>query len=98
MRQIALTSYAQSDICMALDASRGLISAFHLIRIWIEKTCARARLFSGGTSMLRSMVLRRIAALFPVMVILAVAILFSAQASAQVSGAALSGSITDPSG
>src|SRR6202790_3276890 len=48
--------------------------------------------------MLRSIVLRRVAALFPVMVILAIAILFSAQASAQVSGAALSGSITDPSG
>ena len=48
--------------------------------------------------MLLSIVLRRLAALFPVMVILAIAILFPSQASAQVSGAALSGTITDPSG
>ena len=48
--------------------------------------------------MLRSIVLRRLAALFPVMVILAIAILFPTHASAQVSGAALSGTISDPSG
>src|ERR1700676_1291831 len=48
--------------------------------------------------MLRSIVLRRVAALFPVMVILTTPILFPIQASAQVSGAPLSGTIPDPSG
>src|SRR5579872_739913 len=48
--------------------------------------------------MLRSIVLRRVAALFPVMVILAIAILYPIHASAQVSGATLSGTTTDPSG
>ena len=48
--------------------------------------------------MLRSIILRRIAALFSVMVILAIAFLVPRQASAQVAGATLSGTITDPSG
>src|SRR6266853_4322037 len=48
--------------------------------------------------MLRSIVLRRVTAPFSVMVILAMAILSANQAYAQVSGATLSGTITDPSG
>jgi hypothetical protein len=48
--------------------------------------------------MLRSIVLRRFFALVPVMAVLAIAILSPSQASAQVSGASLSGTITDPSG
>jgi hypothetical protein len=48
--------------------------------------------------MLRPIVFRRIALVFPVVVILAIAFLFPRHASAQVSGAALSGTITDPSG
>jgi hypothetical protein len=46
----------------------------------------------------RSTALRRIAAPFSVMVILAIGILSASNASAQVSGATLSGTITDPSG
>src|SRR5712664_2287809 len=45
-----------------------------------------------------SIVLRRVIAPFSVMVILALAILSANQAYAQVSGATLSGTITDPSG
>ena len=48
--------------------------------------------------MLRSIVLRGVAAHFSAMVILAIAILFPSHASAQVTGATLSGTITDPSG
>jgi hypothetical protein len=48
--------------------------------------------------MLRSIAFRRVGIIFPVMAILALAILSPCQASAQVSGAALSGTITDPSG
>src|SRR6202790_674545 len=48
--------------------------------------------------MLRSIVLRRVAPSFPVIVILAIAILLPSHASAQVAGATLSGTITDPSG
>jgi hypothetical protein len=49
--------------------------------------------------MLRPVVVRRVAALFPVVVILAIALFLSpSHASAQVSGATLSGTITDPSG
>src|SRR6266481_5454200 len=46
----------------------------------------------------RSIVLRRVIAPFSVVVILTIAILSAGQASAQVSGATLSGTITDPSG
>ncbi len=45
-----------------------------------------------------SIVLRRVAATLSVMAILAIANLFTGQASAQVSGATLSGTVTDPSG
>ena len=45
-----------------------------------------------------SIVLRRVSALFSVIAILAIAQLFTAQARAQVSGATLSGTISDPSG
>src|ERR1700681_915726 len=45
-----------------------------------------------------SIVLRKISALVSVIAILAIVHLFTAQASAQVSGATLSGTITDPSG
>src|ERR1700681_5013497 len=45
-----------------------------------------------------SIVLRKLSALFSVIAILAIAQLFTAQASAQVSGATLSGTISDPSG
>jgi hypothetical protein len=48
--------------------------------------------------MLRSVVVRKFAAFFPLVVILAIAFSFPNHASAQVSGAALSGTITDPSG
>src|ERR1700704_2745953 len=48
--------------------------------------------------MLRSIILRRVAAPFSVMVILAMAFLVPRQASAQVAGATLSGTIIDPSG
>ena len=47
--------------------------------------------------MLSGVVFCRVAP-FSVMVILAIAFLFPSQASAQVAGAALSGTITDPSG
>jgi hypothetical protein len=42
--------------------------------------------------------LQRVTATFPVLVILAIAILSTSQASAQVTGATLSGTVTDPSG
>ena len=42
--------------------------------------------------------LRRVTATFPVLVVLAIAILSASQASAQVTGATLSGTVTDPSG
>src|ERR1700681_116092 len=45
-----------------------------------------------------SIVLRKVAGLFSVIAILAIAQLFTAQARAQVSGATLSGTISDPSG
>src|ERR1700676_2199708 len=48
--------------------------------------------------MLRRITFRRVAALFSVIVILAIAFLVPRQASAQVAGATLSGTITDPSG
>src|SRR5436190_10368163 len=48
--------------------------------------------------MSRSIVLRRVTAPLSVMVILAIAILSASHAYAQVSGATLSGTITDPSG
>src|SRR6266550_2867140 len=76
---------------------RVYFSGFDSIRI-VDYDCTRARLSSGGTSMLRSIVFRRFAIIFPVMVILAIAVLSPSKASAQVSGAALSGTITDPSG
>jgi hypothetical protein len=46
----------------------------------------------------RSLILRRFTALNSVMLILAIAFLFPIHASAQVAGATLSGTITDPSG
>src|SRR6202049_3104694 len=48
--------------------------------------------------MLHRAFLQRVTAAFPILVILAISILTASQASAQVSGATLSGTITDPSG
>src|ERR1700681_1335968 len=48
--------------------------------------------------MQRNIVLCRLTAAFSVIAILAIASLFTGQANAQVSGATLSGTITDPSG
>src|ERR1700688_4105078 len=52
---------------------------------------------ASAFSMLRSVFFHRVAAILPVIAILAIALLSPTRASAQVSGASLSGSITDPS-
>src|ERR1700676_5609210 len=53
---------------------------------------------ASAFSMLRSVFFHRVAAILPVIAILAIALIPPTRASAQVSGASLSGTITDPSG
>src|ERR1700730_13195770 len=55
-------------------------------------------LISGWGSLMLRAFLQRVTATFPVLVILAIASLSASQASAQVTGATLSGTVTDPSG
>src|SRR5262245_5564778 len=48
--------------------------------------------------MSRNVVQRRVSVTFQAVILLAIALLFSSQAFAQVAGATLSGTVTDPSG